>query len=282
MKIVAKKIKSIHFWDKRAYLFLVNGRRIILDDVESYLVDVVSKNNWDITSARNELVIENNIKCDEVNKILSVFFDKYAEYFEISDSIENMNVVRTGEYNRTFPYTVILYLTNNCYHNCKHCFKGIRKTINSLEYRSITDFLKKYAGKVAKVQLTGGEPLLYPNFENILLEYGDNYEFVITTSAYHIKDSTLNALKKAKLVQVSLYSFNTTQTDIFMENPGACQNIVQNIRQLLDTGIRVRVSNMVTPENVDNLQEFIEECIKLGVKEVTFGKVASIGNAVFC
>lgn len=132
---------------------------------------------------------------------------------------------------------------------------------------------------MAKVQLTGGEPLLYPNFENILLEYGDNYEFVITTSAYHIKDSTLNALKKAKLVQVSLYSFNTTQTDIFMKNPGACQNIVQNIRRLLDTGIRVRVSNMVTPENVDNIQEFIEECIKLGVKEVTFGKVASIGNA---
>lgn len=127
--------------------------------------------------------------------------------------------------------------------------------------------------------MTGGEPFLYPKINEILDRYSDVFRISITSSGYNIPDNIIDQIKKVHLIQISLYSCNPQMNDNFMQHPGAFNKIIDNVQRLINNGNYVKISNVITPENMDNIEEYINFCINLGIKEITFGKVVPIGNA---
>ncbi len=58
-------------------------------------------------------------------------------------------------------------------------------------------------------------------------------------------------------MQISLYSCQEQMNDDFMQHPGAFKKIVNNIQRLIKNGNYDRVSSVITPENMDNIEEYI-------------------------
>ena len=115
----------------------------------------------------------------------------------LSDVYTNMNLIKQlGLYmnkKELLPDTIDLRITSECNLNCIFCFgpKGKKET-KVEEWYSLLDNAKKSG--VKNLVLTGGEPLLYPNFQD-LVAYAKNLEYKIVLSTNGIKIDNLDNLK---------------------------------------------------------------------------------------
>lgn len=274
-------IDYVHFYDKETYIYTNDKKKIKLDEIESYILMELLNEDFDIEKTNNIIIQKYNISQDDVCQLMNKFINRYSDCFIITEKKQNNNLINKikGKYGCSYPNNVILYLTNRCYHKCKHCFKGIPAKYTDLDFQELTSFLELIKGKTMKIQLTGGEPFLYSKICELLDDYSDSFRISITSSGYEISNNIMDKLKKIYLMQISLYSCREQMNDNFMQHPGAFKKIVNNIQRLIKNGNYVRISNVITPENMDNIEEYINFCIDLGVKEITFGKIVPIGNA---
>lgn len=197
------------------------------------------------------------------------------------NSLNNKCIEISGEYGKCFPEKIQLSLTNLCRHKCIHCYKGDVIEIKNLDIAYILKLLNFVKGKTKHIQLTGGEPLMYTNFFNIIEEYSNDFIFSITTSGcVSINNKLLITLKKFNTVQVSLYGIDENIHDSFANRKGSFKCVISNINKMVSHGIRVDVSTIVTKNNIDMIEQFIIFCIKMKVSSVIFGKMSKVGRAV--
>jgi len=86
----------------------------------------------------------------------------------ISKQFDEIKKTLTG---RKYPENVIWFLTERCNLKCEHCFvsnKG-RKYREELNYNQINKILKTSKKSLKKISFTGGEPLLFKDFENVFI-----------------------------------------------------------------------------------------------------------------
>lgn len=279
MFLLFNNVEYIHFYNQKIHIYTSDKKKIVLNEVESYILRELINKNFQIEDTENAFVSKYEISKEKAHQLIEKFVDKYSDCFWVNQNQQNKDLVIKGEWGRSYPNNVILYLTNRCYHKCKHCFKGIPQEYVDLDFQELTSFLDFIKGKTAKIQLTGGEPFLYPKIKEIIDRYSGAFRISITSSGYDIPDNVIDTIKKVCLIQISVYSCNPQMNDDFMQRPGAFNKIIDNIQRLINNGNYVKISNVITPENMDNIEHFINFCINLGVKEITFGKVVPIGNA---
>lgn len=133
-----------------------------------------------------------------------------------------------------------------------------------------------------RIQLTGGEPLLYPQIETILNRYNDCL-FSITTSGY-IKDNVLERIlsyKNVDILQVSLYSHIKKKHNRIANVSKAYQETVNTIKKIVSSKKFLIVSTLLLPDNLNEMEEFVQFCIDLGANAVKFGKVILAGRAEY-
>lgn len=70
--------------------------------------------------------------------------------------------------NYTAPNFVDINITNNCNMNCVHCYVG-EQPLNQMSLEQGMSYIQELQKLgVFKVSLTGGEPLLHPNFMDFI------------------------------------------------------------------------------------------------------------------
>ena len=93
---------------------------------------------------------------------------------------------------------VMLQITTRCNMRCKHCFLSATGSGTDMPYARIqSDIIKKLVeSNVKKVTLTGGEPLLNPDFLDIVMALDNvGIESCICTNASLVTDELLNKIK---------------------------------------------------------------------------------------
>lgn len=99
---------------------------------------------------------------------------------------------------------VELLLTHNCNLKCKHCFQSSelhsdkRTHLSTHEWEKIFTELEK--ANIYNVIISGGEPMMYPHFEQLLRKVTDlRMSFSILTNGMLISEKNLDIFKKKKM-----------------------------------------------------------------------------------
>jgi SynChlorMet cassette radical SAM/SPASM protein ScmF len=134
---------------------------------------------------------------------------------------------------------------------------------------------------LASVKITGGEPLLREDLEELLrFCSGKKIGTWIETNGTLIDAKTAKMLKDAELdlISVSLDSSFAEKHDAFRGRKGAFERTVQGIRNLVGEGFAPQVIMTLCRENMEDFAHFLELMKELGVSDVKVNIISCIGR----
>lgn len=162
-----------------------------------------------------------------------------------------------------FPLIVKWSITDRCNLRCKHCYRSNR--INEITREEADLIIEElYKNKVGCVALTGGEPCLAQEFIYIVeLLHEKGIKTEIATNGYYITDDMINMFKKNQIsiIQISVDGYNKKVND-FIRGAGTFEIIKNNIKLLLDNGIKVVIAHTLNHYNcryMDYMVNFFHE-----------------------
>lgn len=187
--------------------------------------------------------------------------------------------------------SLYLYLTSSCNLRCRHCWvspsfvTGVAKVGEYLEL----DLLKKAVSEakplgLRSAKLTGGEPLLHPQFlevvdyltaEELGLTLETNGTRIDAPIARHLKEKS-----NVSFVSVSIDGPTAEVHDPFRGVPGSFDAAVQGFRHLVDAGYRPQLIMAIYRNNACFLGDMIELAEILGAGSVKFSPTVPTGRGV--
>ncbi len=159
----------------------------------------------------------------------------------------------------TTPDNLLFIITDRCNLRCSMCWYGKKK--NAPAPSLWEQFLKDYPFHVFKnIYISGGEPLLTPNFRNImdvLLEKGANLR--LSTNGTLISRQTIRLMAGIQNISISLDGFQQTHERI-RGVPGCYRRTLEAIDLLREYVPKadLSISTTLMPENVDEMSDFID------------------------
>lgn len=215
-------------------------------------------------------IIDKNISFLYDNKIL--VYDKKHKNFNEAVRYEQKNPLKN----------VQLEITTACNFNCKHCFNSVNRN-NILSLKKIKDIVNdcKNMG-VHMLSLTGGEPLVHPDFKQIV-EYisHNNIQYTVYTNGYLLNEKMILFLKQNNVsnIRISLDGFSEHIHDTFRNFKGSYNKIIEASKMLIYYKLPFEFNSMLHKYNNDILkfQHFVEN--EIGNIKIIFDYILNIGNA---
>lgn len=167
---------------------------------------------------------------------------------------------------------LFLELTDRCNLQCLHCGSACSaQNSRFLPREAVAALLRRVADAYPPRQMmlciTGGEPLLHPDFFEIMQDAAElGFAWGMTTNGTLITPETARRLKRARMgsVAVSLDGLEA-QHDELRAQPGSYARAVQGIRAMRDAGLRVQVTSVIHKKNIGSLEEMLDGYARLGV-----------------
>ena len=150
-----------------------------------------------------------------------------------------------------------------CNFKCKHCSVKRFQGKKDGRFFAISDVeeLSRQADEMglAHIVITGGEPLIFPDFDEIVKAI-DPQKFYITsdTNGWFLDEERAKHLKSIGVdkIQLSLDSLSATEHDEFRCKRGSHKRCVRAIDAALDVGLNIIIQTVVTKQRVRS-KEFI-------------------------
>ena len=185
--------------------------------------------------------------------------------------------------------SLFIEMTAYCNEHCRHCGSSCGDYVekNPLSAKEIKNFLDeiKRDFDISKLRLciTGGEPLLRPDFFEIMeYAYSLGYHWGMTSNGTLIDDTVAKRLKKAglKTVSISLDGLKEYH-EWFRQSPGSYEKTVAGIKALLHCGgiKHVQITTVITHKNIGDLKAMYEEFSRIGVRSWRVINIEPIGRA---
>ncbi|MDO4632492.1 MAG: radical SAM protein [Eubacteriales bacterium] len=214
------------------------------------------------------------------------------EFFEAKRKIKSENMEQLAAYRdhlREHPRLVYLFveLTDQCNLHCWHCGSecgGGKASFLDTELllRTLETVAEDFKPQQIMICLTGGEPLLHPDFFRIV-EYILKLGFLwgITTNGTLIDEKTAYRLKALSLASVTISMDGTEQThDSLRGRKGAFQKTVAAVRHLNAAGIPVQITSVIHRDNFAQLDEMYELMVQMKTASWRLINLEPIGRAL--
>ncbi len=170
-------------------------------------------------------------------------------------------------------------LTYRCNYRCNYCYVDKRddSIIRFDEWKQI--IINLVDRGVLQVSLTGGDPLLHPDFPQIIqLLNSYSVKVQVFTTGYKVPENNLKALLNADInfVHVSLDSLNKERNDenrIAIDGSSATENTLEFIKILKKHNINIVLGSLIKP---DYLKEDLYDISKFAIEnniKVRFGGI---------
>lgn len=171
-------------------------------------------------------------------------------------------------------YDSVVEITERCNYNCLHCFNAADLEIsrNELKLEQIRRYFKELSEVgVEAVLLTGGEPMLHPDFPEILkaaVDAGIDVEG-INTNGYFLTQEIFDKMKELGVNPVLRISFDGIGCHDWMRQaPGAEEKALSSIRLSVENGFKVWVQMNANRKNKDSITESLKLLDGMGVWKV--------------
>jgi len=185
--------------------------------------------------------------------------------------------------------TFYLYMTTGCNLFCQHCWitpTFVKGKPSPGEFIDLHDL--KNAVEEAKplglgnVKFTGGEPLLHPQFREIL-DYltGEGMKMIMETNATLINADLAKYMKDNSnlwFISTSLDSHRPEVHDRFRGIKGAFEKTVRGIKHLVNAGYQPQIIMSPYRGNVGDIDDVVKLAVSLGAGSVKFNPVTPNGR----
>ena len=181
---------------------------------------------------------------------------------------------------RTYPLNQIyFYLTEGCNLRCRHCwiapkYQSEKKSYPALDlnlFKSIIEQAKPLG--LTGVKLTGGEPLLHPEL-NEILEYIQAQDLRLTVETNGVLCTPELAQKMAAckdpFVSVSLDGADAEIHESIRGVDGCFDSALKGIRKLVEVGLRPQVIMTIMRHNKGQMEQMVRVAESLGAGSVKF------------
>lgn len=253
------------FIELKKDVILVRGAlNAAIYDLNSGLV--YSINHSAVTFLESMLETDDSFTAEEIN-----YISQLKEMQLINSSQCRIRHFESDEvYSLDFAW---LELTASCNEKCLHCYgdfgyRGKNKALDFNSWKDVLNQLKDVGCK--KIQFIGGEPLLYPKFEQ-LLKYAVQLEFddiTVFTNATLITEDLIYNFKEHNIkVKVSLYGHTPEVHDSITQIKGSFYKTISNLERLKENGIQTTIALIIMKEN----EKYINDIL-------TFIRSSNFGN----
>jgi MoaA/NifB/PqqE/SkfB family radical SAM enzyme len=195
----------------------------------------------------------------------------------LRSALHFLHHLRGGDAHHWRPLLAVHYLTYACGFRCPYCSDGAQQPYYSLRETPLDaagnlELLRRVRAHCSHLVLTGGEPLLHPEVDDILEGLLDmRFRSVVFTTNGLELEAHLPALSRAvsELV-VSLDTLDEIKADArYGAGLGIHRRILQGLqvaRQWPGRHFRIVISAVATPENLDDLPELLHWCKTQGFR----------------
>lgn len=180
-------------------------------------------------------------------------------------------------------YQISFEVTNRCNLHCLHCMNksdNLASTLDGLSWESMSQLLDEMAeNNVNELYITGGEPTMYPYFEKLVEKSKRlGMDTLLATNAYDIEPFMDIIKKYVDIVFVSIDGSEYTHNR-FRGMQDAYEKSLKNIKRLISFNVPVRISTVVSKNNLSDLENIIEQVCNLGVFRIHFTVLVNVGRA---
>lgn len=179
-------------------------------------------------------------------------------------------------------FAIQWHITDECDQRCKHCYIFAEGGCTELASMPLADAERVFAqcvdmcdafGREPYFYLTGGDPLLHPDFWRIaemLNEAG--VRWAVMGNPFHLTPAVCARLKGlgCRKYQLSLDGMERVHDDFRM--PGSFARTLEAVEMLHDAGIWTAIMTTVSSANMDDVPELIDLAAELGVDVYAFGR----------
>ncbi len=173
----------------------------------------------------------------------------------------------------------LLYLavTNDCNLRCIYCYACKGK--DYMKFSTAKKVIEKYG--CAKVQFTGGEPLL--NYK-LVKKLAENYEcnFAIQTNATLLDEEKIEEMLDLGIsiaVSIDAPSLVNDMLRPYANGEGSTRDVLKAMMLLKSYNVDYGVTCVVTPYNQRYLKEFVDLVYAFGARSISFDIVKQVGKA---
>lgn len=180
----------------------------------------------------------------------------------------------------TLPSTPIkldfmwLELTSTCNSKCLHCYAECGPSslvINQVPHDRWLSLIEegKEAGATA-IQLIGGEPLLYPKWQDLIIKAHQlDYEYIeIFTNGTLIDDDCVNFFKEYHVnIATTIYADNAQTHDKITRQPYSFDKTMTAIKKIMAANIPLRIASIIMKANEHEVENILNLYEKLGMKD---------------
>jgi radical SAM protein with 4Fe4S-binding SPASM domain len=180
----------------------------------------------------------------------------------------------------------LLKITDRCDLRCSHCFVSATSEGEDMSAAAIRGAISRLrAARVANVTITGGEPLVHPELQDILSDLvGASLNVTICTNGVNLSDDLI-----CHAVALSRVNFNVSLDGARAESHGkfrgdvsSFERAVANIRRLAEAGLLKGI--LCTPNSMAEPQEYtaiLGLASEVGASYLLLNPLSSFGRGIW-
>lgn len=228
-----------------------------------------------IFSGTFNIDIEKSKQC--VQELIDEYYSHitlYSEEIETDLSCNPMKILKRS--NKKWEYSpmryekpeeLLLSLSYLCNHKCIYCCNSSGERMN--DELCIEDWIKVIDEAaelgVEKINFSGGEPFMYPNFIKLVKRTKDNGMYpIISTNGTFISEEIARQISNSGVdfVHLSMSAANEDLYNQIVGYKGNLSKVKSAIKYLKENNIYIRLKMVLMPVNIKHVEELIDFCIE--------------------
>ncbi len=168
---------------------------------------------------------------------------------------------------RGSPLSIQVALTDSCFNRCIGCGHPDREQ-RRMGYFEWIDFLHNLSVLPESICYSGGDPMAYSNFNEVMLWHKTNHvKFGCTITGYVPKRISLEMLAWAEWIRVSL---DALDPEVYAKVRGKIklEKVLKSIHAMLAAGVNVELGVTLHPANESELPKIREWAALQGITEI--------------
>ncbi|MCK4644153.1 radical SAM protein [bacterium] len=182
------------------------------------------------------------------------------------------------------PFELYLDLTAACNLNCSFCMRNWKPYLRHKDRRDLIPYLKSelLKNRIPGIILTGGEPLLHPEFLPFVKFLKQNgMKVKITSNGTLLNKNMISQLKDLDVdeIQVSLHTFDKRRSLQLYGKRGVVGKVWEALELLSEYEVPFSTKTTITSVNAGDIDFVIRKVLPLSPYRMKFTEVFMMGSA---